>query len=110
MNAYYDNFQNKISNSRIIEGYFEDLTPDKTLWKKLLDTAASIVAKAKALLSSTVVRRFAKPVSLALSLFGVAGIIGAIEQGRLDLFAGLLLGLLVITFEGLALRGAKKEN
>ena len=109
MNAYYDSFQNKISNSRIIEGYFEEVEQDKTFGQKLSDTAAQVGAKIKALLSSAFVRRFAKPISLALSLVGIAGIIGAIEQGRMGLFAGFLLGLLVIAFEGLALRGVKKK-
>ena len=103
MNAYYNNFQNNISDSRIIEGYFEELEPRKTIGQRIADAA-------KALLSSAFVRRFAKPISLALSLVGVAGIIGAIERSRIGLFGGLLLGLLIITFEGLALRGVKKNN
>ena len=110
MNAYYDNFQNKISNSRIIEGYFEELEPGKTLREKIVDAVYLVRAKAKALLSSAFVRRFAKPASLALSLVGVAGIIGAIEAGHMGIFAGLLLGLLLISLEGIALRGIKKEN
>lgn len=110
MNAYYDNFQNKISNSRIIEGYFEELAPKRALRKRLSDAAVAANTKAKAILSSAVVRRFAKPISLALSLVGVAGIIGAIERDRMGLFAGLFLGSLLIALEGLALRGLKKEN
>lgn len=110
MNAYYENFQNKISNSRIIEGTFEELIPERTIGQKLSDAAARVGAKTKAILSSAFVRRFAKPASLALSLVGVAGIIGAIERGRIGVFAGLLAGLLLIALEGLALRGVKKEH
>ena len=103
MNAYYNNFQNRISDSRIIEGYFEELEPVKTIGQRMANAA-------RALLSSALVRRFAKPLSLALSLSGVAGIIGAIERGRMGVFAGLLIGLFVIAFEALALRGLKKEH
>lgn len=110
MNAYYENFQNKISNSRIIEGTFEELIPERTLGQKLSDAAARVGAKARAILSPAFVRRFAKPTSLALSLVGIAGIIGAIERGRIGVFAGLLGGLLLIALEGLALRGVKKEH
>lgn len=110
MNAYYDNFQNKISNSRIIEGYFEEIESSKTLRERIANAAAWARAKGKALLCSAFVRRFAKPASLALSLTGVAGIIGAIETGRMGVFAGLLLGLFLISLEGLALRGIKKEG
>ena len=103
MNAYYNDFQNKISDSRIIEGYFEELEPVKTIGQRMADAV-------KAIFSSALVRRFARPLSLTLSLVGVAGIIGAIERGRMGVFAGLLLGLLVIALEGLALRGLKKEH
>ena len=103
MNAYYDNFNYNISDSRIIEGYFEELEPVKTIGQRVSDAA-------RALLASTLVRRFAKPVSLALSLVGVAGIIGAVERGRMGAFAGLLFGLLLVGFESLALRSLRKEH
>ena len=103
MNAYYDNFKNQISNSRIIEGYFEEVKPSENLWQKLAN-------KAKAIAKSTFVRRFAKPVSLSISLLSVGLIIGAIEQGRMGLLSGLLAGGLVITFEALALRGIKSRS
>ena len=103
MNAYYDHFNNQISNSRIIEGYFEEIAPRKTIWQQALE-------KAKAIATSRAVRRFAKPVSLSLSLFSLAGVIGAIESGRMGLFAGLLIGVLIIALQALAFRGIKKRS
>ena len=103
MNAYYDNFKNKISDSRIIEGYFEEILPRKSVWKKLCRGAT-------AALKSSAVRRFAKPVSLALSLLLVLGVIGAMESGRMPLWTGLLVGGLVIALEALALRGVRSRS
>ncbi|MBQ7173232.1 MAG: hypothetical protein IJR88_03865 [Clostridia bacterium] len=103
MNAYYDNFQNQISNTRIIEGYFEEIKPRESVWKKLCQ-------KAKAIASSPAMRRFAKPVSLTLSLLFSACVIGAIESGRMGIGTGLLLGGLIVAFEALALRGVKSRS
>lgn len=103
MNAYYDNFNRQISDSRIIEGYFEEIQQRESLWKRLCK-------KAKAVLGSVLVKRLAKPVSLALSLAAVTLIVGAIEGGRMGLGAGLLAGGFVIALEALALRGIKSRS
>lgn len=103
MNVCYDDFRNNISDSRIIEGYFEEIQPKESFWKKACE-------KSKAILTSSVVRRFAKPVALSVSLLSVGAIIGGIESGRMGLGTGLLVGGLIIAFEALALRGIKRRS
>lgn len=110
MNAYYENKGSFNSNSRIFEGYFTE--PERTSnW--LRETLKKLVAFLYTLvrvLTDSRVCRIAKAVSVAISLIGFVGVIGAIEHGTLGLGMGLLIGAFLLGFEYLCLRGRRQVS
>ena len=109
MNAYYESNGAFNSNSRIFEGYFtESETHTDRLqrtWKKLFSRMAGL---ARALTDSRVCR-IAKAISVAVSLVGFVGVIGAMERGGLGIGAGLLIGAALVGLEYLCLRGRRQK-
>ena len=110
MNAYYENNGRFSSNNRIFEGCFPETKKSHgTLQGLRRKLTSSVTALAKALSDSRVCR-FAKAISLAVSLVGFVGVIGAIEHGGIGLGTGLLIGSVLLGVEYLCLRGRRQET
>jgi hypothetical protein len=104
MNAYFDHNEKINTNKRIIEAYFADTTVAPGRLSRALDAVLSFLFACWKLLTGESVVRIAKVCGVALSLVGLVGVIGAIEQGTLALGAGLLIGLALLGIEYLCLR------
>lgn len=110
MNAYYENKGRFNSNSRTFEGYFTETKQSANL---LRDAAKKLLAYLTLLLrvlTDSRVCRIAKAVSVAVSLVGFVGVIGAIEHGNLGMGTGLLIGASLLGLEYLCLRGRRQAS
>lgn len=110
MNAYFENNGAFNSNSRIFEGYFTE-TETRTgrlqrTWEKLFFRMAGF---ARALTDSRICRLI-KSITVALSLIGFVGVIGAMERGGLGIGAGLLIGVALVGLEYLCLRSRRQKT
>ncbi len=108
MNAYYEKNGSYNSNSRIFEGYFTEVEVRTGRLQQVLKKASSCVASLLRTLSDSRVCRIAKAVTVAVSLVGFVGVIGAMERGSLGLGAGLLIGAGLVGLEYLCLRGRRQ--
>lgn len=110
MNAYFEKNEKKISNNRIYNSYFQTEAKAHLGVRTLLNAALALLLSLLTRLSSTRARVFIRVTSVALSLVGFIGVIGAVEHGSLTMLGGLLIGAILIGVEYLALRGSKKSH
>ena len=104
MNAYFENNGSFDSNSRIIEAYFSETVKPVSRARRMGESLISLLSALITCLTSAKTRSIAKAVSVALSLVGFVGIIGAMEHGTLSIGMGLLIGVGLLGIEYLCLR------
>ena len=105
MNRYIEKNSEFNSNRRIFEAYYNEVARPESRLQKVLETLVSYILMLVHMLSSAQVKALIKVFTVAVSLVGLVGIIGAMEQGSLGLGTGLLIGSLLIALEYLSLRG-----
>ena len=110
MNAYYEKNENNISNNRIYNSYFQTEAKNELSGRMLLNSIFAALVSLLSLLSSARVRTIVRVCTVALSLVGFVGVIGAVEHGSLTMLGGLLIGIALIGVEYLALRGKRKSH
>lgn len=104
MNTYFERNGKFDSNNRMIDAYFGEAVKVANPVAKAIDSILSLLFRLWQILCSATARRVIKASTVALSLVGLVGIIGAIESGSLALGMGLILGLGLIGIEYLCLR------
>ena len=109
MNRYFDNNGLYSSNNRIFEGYFNDVTAQKTKLEKWLEKLSRVLFSILVFLSSATFVKALKCVGVAGALVGFVGIIGAMEQGTLGLGLGLCIGAALLLIEYLCIRGSHRS-
>lgn len=104
MNTYFEHNNDFNSNKRIMEAYFGEAISRPRPFARALEALLSLLFRLWQILTCPVGRRIIKASSVAVSLVGLVGIVGAIEQGTLGLGIGLLLGAILVAIEYLCLR------
>ena len=110
MNAYFDNNGAFNSNSRIFEGYFTEAETRTSGLQRAAEKLFSRVADLARTLTDSRACRLIKAITVALSLIGFAGVIGAMERGSLGMGTGVLIGATLIGLEYLCLRGRRQRS
>lgn len=110
MNAYYENKGSFNSNNRIFEGYFTETKQTSNLLRNAAKRLLAYLMLLVRVLTDSRVCRIAKAVSVAVSLVGFVGVIGAIEHGNLSIGTGLLIGAILLGVEYLCLRGRRQAS
>lgn len=109
MNAYFENNGAFHSNSRIFEGYFTEAEPRASRLQRVSEKLFSRMTSLVRVLTDSRVCRIAKAVSIAVSLVGFVGVIGAMERGGIGIGTGLLIGAALVGLEYLCLRGNRQR-
>lgn len=109
MNRYFEKNDIFSSNSRIFEGYFDDVTAQKSGLEKWLEKLSCVLLSILVFLSSSTLVKTVKCLGVAGALVGFVGIIGAMEQGTLGLGTGLCIGGALLLVEYLCLRGSHRS-
>ena len=104
MNAYFESNVDFNSNSRIIEAYFEESVRRQSSAKRVGDLLFGLLTAILSTLTCTKAKCIFKAVSVAVTLCGFVGIIGAMEHGSLGLGAGFLMGMGLVAIEYACLR------
>ena len=104
MNAYFENNGSFNSNKRIIEACFTEAAKPVGLTRRIGELLLSMPIAFFSAITSAKTKSFLKLFSVAASLCGFVGVIGAMERGTLGLGAGLLIGMLLVAIEFLCLR------
>lgn len=110
MNAYFENNGAFNSNSRIFEGYFTESETRTSRLQRATEKLFFRMAVLTRTLTDSRVCRLVKAITVALSLIGFVGVIGAIEHGGLGMGAGLLIGATLVGLEYLCLRGRRQRT
>ena len=110
MNAYFEEKEVFNSNSRIFEGYFTETEAHTGRLQRAADKLFSRVSVFARALTDSRVCRLIKAITVALSLIGFVGVIGAMERGGLGIGAGLLVGATLVALEYLCLRGRRQRS
>ena len=104
MNAYFEKNSSFNSNSRIIEAYFGESVRRSGRAQRVIEILLSMLSAMLSALVSTRAKCIYKALSVAITLVGFVGIIGAMENGTLGLGMGIFIGMLLIGVEYLCLR------
>ena len=110
MNAYFQQNEDFSSNKRIFEAYYNEAIKPAGRMQKSLDTLLSYLYIMIKALTSARAKAVLKAFTVAVSLVGFVGVIGAMEQGALGLGAGLAIGAVLIGAEYLCLRGKRQVS
>ena len=109
MNAYFENKGTFNSNNRIFEGYFTESETRTSRLQRMLEKLFSRTSGLVKVLTDSRVCRLIKAITVALSLIGFVGVVGAMEQGGLGMGTGLLIGATLVGLEYLCLRGRRQK-
>lgn len=103
MNRYYEKEQNHFSG-------FGTFRVEGTAVKRtgLTESVVRLLSWISKKLSTEKARRIEKVAAACLMLFGLIGVIGAMESGALPLFSGFLIGVGLIGLEFRLLRTRKR--
>ena len=104
MNTYYQNNGQFASNNDIFEEYFFGGARPVSAWKKAADRVLAILSALLIFFTGARVRTVVRVCGATLSLVALVGVIGAMEHGSLGLFAGFVIGVLLIGLEFICLR------
>ena len=104
MNKTYE-FNGKInSNNGIYEAFYQEFvaqrTPAENNLLKLMNSAKKVCAA----LTSATAKRLARVSGVVLSLIGIVGLAGGIQQNRISLIGGLIATAAFLALEYLCLR------
>ena len=110
MNTYFDKNEHFNSNRRIFETYYQEAARPAGRLQRALDALLGGASALVSALSGAKARRLAKALTVAVSLVGFVGVIGAMERGSLGLGSGLLIGAILVGAEYLCLRGRRQSK
>ena len=110
MNKTYE-FNSEInSNNGIYEAFYQEFVAQRTPAENSLLKLANSVKKPCSALTSATAKRLAKVSGVALSLIGIVGIAGGIQQNRISLIGGLVATAAFLALEYFCLKQSPSKK
>ena len=100
MNKYYVSNEQFNSNKRIFEAYYTETEVKPGFGKKAFEFFLTMFS----ILTCERARTLVHAIVISLSLIGLIGIVGAMENGTISMGAGILAALVLIGIEILSLK------
>ena len=109
MNKTYDIPNNIYSNTGIYDAFYAQIAVPAFERKNRAYKWVESIKSIHRALSCATAKRLAKVTGAALSVLGLVGIAGGIQQNRISLFGGLAVGVILLASEFICLKSLEKN-
>ena len=109
MNKVYDISENVYSNKGIYEAFYAEIVAPSLSREKAAYSWFKKLLKLRQILTCSVARRLLKVAGTTISILGIVGVAGGIQQGKISLLGGITVAAVCLGVEYLCLRSLERN-